>query len=260
VKESSRFFGPQGHFEIFIRKGEHMKNFLKPLLVAVGLGIFALVMALTNSKPVVAQTSSVPVRVTNTPLPITGNVNVTNASLPVTGSLSGLITNPANNPVLFSNVNDSVDREFSGSLCEADYSTPPDCPGNPIADPAGNVEFVNSFAAPTHTSKGLPVTQAVIEYVSGVCRADTTDDIVEVGISGLPSIRISPEAPVRTPGTPREVFPVPGQNSPTTWSFSHTTKIYLPPGTNISLFVRSTGEQNNLQRCYLNFWGTLLTK
>ena len=116
------------------------------------------------------------------------------------------------------------------------------------------------FTAPTHTAKGLPVTQAVIEYVSGVCRADTTDDIVEVGISGLPSIGISPEAPVRTPGTPREVFPVPGQNSPTTWSFSHTTKIYLPPGTNISLFVRSTGEQNNLQRCYLNFWGTLLTQ
>jgi hypothetical protein len=241
-----------------------MKKFAKLMLIALGFGLVAGVVGLLTSEPAPAQAPLpvVPVKVTNIPLPVQGNVTatLTNASLPVTGSLSSLITNPANNPVLVGNVNDSVDREFSGWLCEADYSTPPDCSGTPIFDPAGFEEVVNSFTVPTHTPKGLTVTQAVIEYVSGVCRADTTDDIVEVGISGIPFIGISPEAPVRTPGTPREVFPVPGQNSPTTWSFSHTAKIYLPPGTNISLFVRSTAEQNNLQRCYLNFWGTLLTQ
>lgn len=243
-----------------------MKKGTKILCLAMGFGLVAAAFGFLTSSPAPAQFAPAPtpvaVKVTNTPLPVQGTVSATvmNASIPVTGSLSGLITNPANNPVLVSNVNDFVDREFSGWLCEADYSTPPDCSGTPTADPAGNVEFLNSFTVPTQTPKGLSVTQAVVEYISGVCRADTTDDIVEIGISGIPSIGISPEAPVRTPGTPREVFPVPGQNSPTTWSFSHTSKIYLPPGTTISLFVRSTNEQNNLQRCYLNFWGTLLTE
>jgi hypothetical protein len=269
-----------------------MKKITRILVTTVGFGLVATVLGLLNSRPAPAQFPPAPlpvvqVKVTNTPLPVQGsvsasisntvsvagavNANVTN-TVPVSGtvavsnlpSVSNVtVGNGATNPAMVGNVNDSVDREFSGYICEADYFNPPDCSGNVISDPAGNLQSVTSFTIPSATNSGLKVTQAVIEYISGVCRADTTDDIVEVGIQGIPSVGISPEAPVRTPGVAREVFPVPGQNSPTTWSFSHTAKIYLPPGTNISLFVRSTGaptQSNQLEKCYLNFWGTLLTQ
>ena len=242
-----------------------MKKIRRILAVGLGFGLVACALGLLTSKPAPAAPlpASVPVVVTNTSLPVTGNVSITNTSLPVTGSVSGLITNPANNPAMVSNVNDSVDREFSGWLCEADYSDPPDCGTSPIVLAGGAEEFINSFTVPTTTPvKGLPVTQAVIEYVSGICRADATDDIVEVGIANLPSIGITFFAPLKTPGTARAVYPVPGQNNPTTWSFDHTTKLYLPPGLSINLFVRSTGMPNInfAQRCDVNFWGTLLTQ
>ena len=162
--------------------------------------MLTIILAFLTSRPTPGQAppAVVSVRVTNTPLPVKGavNANVTNTPLPVQGtvtaninslpnvnatitnaSLSSLITNPANNPVLVSNVNDSVDREFSGFLCEADFSNPIVCSGASY-DPM-HQEYISFFTAPTTTPSGLKVTQAVIEYVDGLCRADATDDIVD---------------------------------------------------------------------------------
>jgi hypothetical protein len=271
VKESSRFFGPQGHLEIFIRKGEHMKNLLKPLLVAVGLGIFALVMALTNSKPVVAQTSSVPVRVTNTPLPVQGtvNANVTNSSLPVTGTvtaninslpnvnatitnspLSALITNPATNPVLVSNLNDSLDHEFFSNLCETDVANSTQCNAFPVVATNGP-ETLGEITIPKFTASGLKVTQAVIEFVSGVCLATPSDDIGYVSLilpapSGQPFYLL----PVRTASP----------SGASNWTFSQTTKIYAYPTEAVGLLVYSTNEFGGQQSCNAAFSATLLTQ
>lgn len=216
-----------------------MARFSRALVVTLGVVLLAFLITIVPQKNA-SGAGGAPVVVQNTPLPTT-------------------VTNPANNPVLVSNVNDSTDREFFFSLCEADYSIPQDCPAgfNQFRQ-----EFISVFTVPASTPSGLTVTRAVIEYTSGVCRADTTDDIAEVGIEGTFTNNFSFFAPVRTPGAQRLGTPVPGQNSPTTWTWSHTTKIYLPPGASINLLVKSTGIPNeiNLQECGGSFWGTLLTQ
>jgi hypothetical protein len=244
-----------------------MRKITRIILAGLGLSLVTFVFAFFSSRPTSAQLTPpvVPVKVTNTPLPVQGTVTANINSLPnvnatiTNSSLSALITNPANNPVLVSKVSDTADREFFFSLCEADYSFPADCPAgfNQFRQ-----EFISVFTVPTSTPSGLTVTRAVIEYTSGLCRADTTDDIAEVGIEGTFTNNFSFFAPVRTPGAQRLVVPVPGQNSPTTWTWSHTTKIYLPPGASINLLVKSTGIPNqiNLQECGGSFWGTLLTQ
>jgi hypothetical protein len=267
-----------------------MKKVSKTLWITLALLIFTIALGFLASSPAPAQFPPpplpvVPVKVTNTPLPVQGSVSasisntvpvsgtvnanvtntvpvsgavqITNASLPVTGSLSGLITNPVNNPVLVGPVNDSTDREFFFSLCEGDYGTPLVCPGS--FDPV-HQEYMTSFTAPTTTPSGLNVTRAVIEYVSGIYRADATDDITEVGIEGTFTNNFSTFASVKTPGT--QFLIAPPQPSSTAWSWSHTTKIYVPPGASINLLVRSTGIPNeiNLQGCFAEFWGTLLTQ
>ena len=104
-----------------------MKRFRRPMLLAVYLGLFAVVLSFypgyraaaqtTPSIPVKAAnttkataaattaTISVPVTVVNTPLPVTGNVNasvngtvnanITNASVPVKSTVNANITNAA---------------------------------------------------------------------------------------------------------------------------------------------------------------------
>jgi len=246
-----------------------MKNLLKPLLVAVGLGIFALVMALTNSKPVVAQTSSVPVRVTNIPLPVQGtvNANVTNSSLPVTGtvtaninslpnvnatitnsSLSALVANPTTNPVLVSNLNDSLDHEFSSSVCETDIPGHVYCGSQGVTNGS---EFLTEVTIPSTTTSGLKVTQAVIEFVNGFCFATPSDDISSVSlVIPAPSGNTFNLLPVRTASPSGASY----------WAFSQTAKIYVYPTTPVGLLVLSTNQFTGQQSCYANFSATLLTQ
>jgi hypothetical protein len=74
--------------------------------------------------------------------------------------------------------------------------------------------------------------------------ADATDDIVDIGIIGVPT-GVTNFAPVKTPGTNGAPY-TPPQPTPTTWSFAYTTKIYLPPGTTINLLVRTQAYQIKL--------------
>ena len=100
-----------------------MKKFPKIMLITLGFGLATLLTGFLTSRPTTAQHVT-PVRVTNTPLPVNGNVtvgnfpatqnvtisgtpnvNVTNTPLPVTGTVS-LSGNTAATPLLVRNVDD----------------------------------------------------------------------------------------------------------------------------------------------------------
>jgi hypothetical protein len=62
-----------------------MQHFARALLLTLGLGTFVVVLSFYPSQPAAAAPGATSVIVTNTPLPVTGNVNanITNASIPV---------------------------------------------------------------------------------------------------------------------------------------------------------------------------------
>lgn len=230
-----------------------MKRLTKISFLGLWLGLLVCALVLLTGRPTPAAPLPAPVAVTvtNTPLPITGNVNVTNASLPVTGTLSGTITNPANNPVPVSNINDSADHEISGLLCETDIPGSTYCGSNAVNN---GFETISLYTVPAVTNKGLKVTQAVIEFVTGVCEGQTSDDIINVSLNT--------PAPA---GTPYYLVPTRALSSGgtgTNWTFSQTTKIYAYPRSAIAIEAWSTNQPSTsgAQFCSASFSGTLLTQ
>lgn len=72
----------------------------KSMLAALGYGLLAVVLSSILIYPAAAQVPSVPVKVTNTPLPVAGNVNVANTpAVIVSGTPAVTITNTNANPV-----------------------------------------------------------------------------------------------------------------------------------------------------------------
>lgn len=75
-----------------------MKKFAKIMLITLGFSLVTGAIGFLTSKPAPAQAPPpvVPVRVTNTPLPITGNVNVTNSPLAVSGNVAANVSGTVN--------------------------------------------------------------------------------------------------------------------------------------------------------------------
>ncbi len=81
-----------------IARGANMKHFTKIMLLALGFGLFTVLLSSLPSRPSVAADDIKTVIVGNTPLPITGsvnaniagnvNANITNAAVPVTGTVA----------------------------------------------------------------------------------------------------------------------------------------------------------------------------
>jgi hypothetical protein len=73
-----------------------MKKICRILFVGLALGFVALFLGFLTGSPAPAQ-APVPVRVTNTPLPVQGSVSVSN-TVPVSGTINAILTNPALQP------------------------------------------------------------------------------------------------------------------------------------------------------------------
>jgi len=142
-----------------------------------------------------------------------------------------------------------VDREFASNVCETDNLTSPYCSQFPtqVVGP----EIFGVYTIPTLTAQGHKVTQAIIEFVSGSCGADTRDDIV--------SVSLNTAGPTGT-----QYFLLPARTASrggtsSNWVFSQMTKIYASPGATIALGVDSANPFAGLQSCNAQFSGTLLT-
>jgi hypothetical protein len=240
----------------------------KSLSVALGLVVLATTALLITTGTVGAQSShlnlfaappppSVPVTVVNTPLQVTGTVNanigiptVNVNSLPgvqLTGTSSVNVTNPsltignpASNPVLVSDVADSVNQEYFNNLCQTNDPTNAYCAQNSV------LPVVPSFTADSH-----PVKQLVIDFVSGNCIATPGDDIMDVSVN--------------TPGVSGEsYFVVPvkifSNASGSSWSFAQMTKIFAYPGSQIALVSHSNQLNGSYENCGATINGHLVTQ
>ena len=102
--------------------------------------------------------------VTNTPLPVTGNVTAT-----ISGSLSASIINPANNPVLV--------RDVDGSLWQQRESVFID-PGEPLGEmpfdpvPAGKALLVEHVSF-MYENQGQPVAPYLVRVSNGQSEGQT---------------------------------------------------------------------------------------
>jgi len=148
-----------------------MTHLSRVIVLTVILGFFAIVFSFVPRHPVVAAppTPAVPVDVTNTPLPVTGNVNATISGTPAV-TISGMptlaiasgaavsVNNAATNPVLVSDVNNPAYNPIIG-LCTVSQNTcnfslfTETIPGGTTTIPAG-FEFVidsvsGTFFVPT---------------------------------------------------------------------------------------------------------------
>lgn len=174
-----------------------MKKIAKILLITITFGLVAAVLGELTSKPAPAQLPPptipvVPVKVTNTPLPITGNVsaNVTN-TVPVSGNVnasqSGAWNVGVNNLPAIQNVS------FNGAAQPVSFSNTASAPlftrdvDNPARQPvfggcdaidqlpvSGFVSCDIHFISPTTSFTSVPAGQRlVIEYVSGAADVPT---------------------------------------------------------------------------------------
>jgi hypothetical protein len=100
-----------------------------------------------------AQGPSVPVRVTNTPLPVQGAVsaNITNSSVPVSGSVN--VSNTQNAP-LFAEI-ESAARAAVGASCDVDFTDPPSQVSCPLGTvPSGKILVIETVTCRADTSIG----------------------------------------------------------------------------------------------------------
>ncbi|HEY7615648.1 MAG TPA: hypothetical protein VH744_02520, partial [Terriglobales bacterium] len=209
------------------RKGaKNMK--WQTVCLTLTVGIVALVLAVFNSQLAYAQ-ASLPVRVTNTPLPVQGtvNANITNSSVPVSGtvSVSSLpavqvsgtpsvtVTNAESNPVLMRDVDSAANEPFANFLCEGGGSLANFCTG----------ANSDSFVVPATTPSGKTVRRMVIEFVSGFCTATpgTYISYVDLGFDRLlVSGQVHTFAPVNEPTG----------GAANDYAFSQQTRLYANPG------------------------------
>jgi hypothetical protein len=169
-----------------------MKKFAQIMLLTLGFGVFAVVLSLYPSQPAAADKPGTidPVLVTNTPLPVTGNVNaavtslppvqisgtpsvnatITNTPVPVSGQVevtnfptaAGDVTvkNTATNPVP-TLATDALSGFVASNYCYFNSNYPTDmCVIDPLYSvPAGKI--------------------AVLESASGACVTSSTDGMRE---------------------------------------------------------------------------------
>lgn len=260
-----------------------MKKMAGILLIGLVFGLVVAVLGLLTSKPAPAQfpPTVVPVKVTNTPLPVQGTVNanvtntvpvnVTNTPVPVQGtvtaninslpnvnatitnsSLSALITNSTTNPVLDRNIDRPANQPFNLTLC-----------GN--GAPPGGINFVpqtcffngtdtnpQAFTIPSTTYNGQTVQRLVIEYVSGICNTGSTPP------SSVPYVSLAAGSFLNgSAGSQQHFFPLTVGPQPGTLTWAEPVRVYSDPGQTI-LFAIGV-PLNSLVGCNMYISGYLTT-
>ncbi|HTF25821.1 MAG TPA: hypothetical protein VK937_18210 [Candidatus Limnocylindria bacterium] len=152
-----------------------MKKFLKIMLITLGFGLVTVLIGFLTSRPTTAQFPPpvVPVKVTNTPLPVTvsnfpaiQSVNFNGAPQPV------FFSNTTATPLFTRDVDNPVRQPVFGS-CDAINLSPVN----------GFVSCDISFISPTSNFSSVPAgKRLVIEFVSGEADVPTGTKPLEFGI------------------------------------------------------------------------------
>jgi hypothetical protein len=164
----------------------NVKHLSKIMLLALGFGLFAVVLSYLPSRRVVAAppTPSLPVDVTNTPLPVQGTVSANQSgawtvgvnNLPSTQAVSGTVNIgnfPASTPISFSNTSttplfvdtDLPARENVSYECTA--AIPSGGAGNAVCAPAytvpsGQILVVDSISFFVYLDTGSQISSAAL--------------------------------------------------------------------------------------------------
>jgi hypothetical protein len=205
-----------------------MTHLPRVILLTVLLGFFAIVFSFFPRHPVVAAppTPSVPVDVTNTPLPVTGNVNATISGTPAV-TISGMptlaiasgaavsVNNAATNPVLVSDVDNPAHNSIIG-LCGV----------------SGGTGSCNLFTETVPGTTTVPAgSELVIDSVSGTFFVPTgsVPNLVEVG--------------AQMGGAPYAVYFTPvlqGTSAGNSYyTVSQATTIFCDASTGVSMYVEA---------------------
>jgi hypothetical protein len=239
-----------------------MKNLMRTLSLSAMLGVVTLASAILGVPSLWAQ-ASLPVKITNTPLPIQGSVNavITNASVPVSGTvnvnslpavqLSGTPTvtvgNAETSPVLTRDVDRPSNEPFSPGICMFnDFDGVNPCESN----------LHSGFVVPSTTS-GKTVKRMVIEFVSGSCemsRSDTFLLSLELGIDAtLASGRTHYLVPVSVPNV---------SGGPNFYAIAQQTRIFVNPGQTVSIGAGLRGASADQwdMVCHFQVEGSLITQ
>jgi hypothetical protein len=239
-----------------------MKHLMRPLSLSLILGIVAMATNIFSTPSMWAQ-ASLPVRVTNTPLPVQGSVNaiITNPSVPVSGTvnvsslpavqLSGTPTvtvgNAETSPVLIRDVDHPANEPFSAATCSENNSGGLPQPCLP--------DLHRSFVVPT-TVSGKTVKRLVIEYISGHCEGTPGTYLLDlrVGVDvSLASGRIHHLVPVLLPNV---------NGAGNVYAVAQQTRIYVDPGKDVDVgwgAIRSAAGDNALV-CNVQIDGSLVTQ
>jgi hypothetical protein len=234
-----------------------MKGIGRFILSATVVAVAALGL---GSAPASAQ--SIPVRVTNTPLPVTGAVTVGNpvtvngtvtVGNPVTVanpvSVDGPVTvvgavtvgNTADSPVLTRDVDAPAEEPFEASLCEGSGTLGAYCIAGTDRSPI----------PATSPTTGKNVKRLVVEFVSGTCQASTGTSLVNVelvrGLNGGGN------------GLGYYFLPVIMANSGVdNYVFSQQTRLYFSPGESLVAGVARVGPVGHV--CLWAVSGYLVTQ
>ena len=223
-----------------------MKHFAKLMLLTLGIGVVAVVVSSfpRHTAAAAVDPPSLPVKVTNTPLPVTGSVNaavtgtvnatITNtpsvnvSSLPavqlaagttvgVTGGTFSLANTPAT-PIFTRGVDNPANQPFAQTLCFSSAS------GGCNAAPG-------QFTVPTVTgTPSAAVQRLVIEYYSAQCQfVNAADGGLNLEVITAGSDNFYYIGPLSLDAS------VPGASQPNPYKYNQQTRIYADPGTPVYL-------------------------
>jgi hypothetical protein len=218
-----------------VPKGELMQ-LKKVLSLSLGLVVLATLGVLIDTATVgasprlnpvlAATTASIPVAVTNTPLPVTGTVNV--GTLPavqlagtpaVTATLSNssfTVANSVGNPVPVYDVNEAGDNPYFAFGC----NSPSGAGGCPVSN--------SSILLPTVNNSNQPIKQVVLDFVSGSCFTIPGGEISDVHLNvNNPSAGQNSAVfvPINTHSNAAQIF----------YAYSQQTRIYAQPGATLAI-------------------------
>lgn len=243
-----------------------MKHFVRLAILTLALGLFAAVLSSLPSHPAAAggDPPSLPVKVTNTPLPVqgsvnaavTGNVNATivgtpsvnvlsappvNVTFPSSIGVSGNVSvvNPANNgsnvPLVTRDSDNSARNNFQGSISSVSNCGLPALP-------------CTGLVVPSATAGGQPLEALVIEYVSATCN---TAQIVF--LNNYPSGVVPFSTQDNTSALFSHQFAAIPAGGKTV--FSQQTRLYAAPSSTIAAET-----QTGANDCVVNISGYLVTQ
>jgi hypothetical protein len=205
-----------------------MTHLSRVIFLTVILGFFAIVFSFVPRHPVVAAppTPAVPVDVTNTPLPVTGNVNATISGTPAV-TISGMPT-----LAIASGAAVSVNNAATNPVLVSDVDNPAHNPVMVLCGVSENTGNCNLFTETIPGSSTIPAGfELVIDSVSGTFFVPTgaVPNLVEVA--------------AQIGGTPYVVYfnPVPQGTAAsfTYYTVSQATRMFCDGSTSVSMGVNS---------------------